>query len=91
MEFSQLLKKLRQDNNLSQKKVSEHLGYGSAQFISNAERGVSFLPMNDVIKLASLFNVSVDFLISKYIQNKVELYELELKEKFKCLSTRKKK
>jgi transcriptional regulator with XRE-family HTH domain len=52
------LKKKRVDAGLSQRAVGVRLGYGSAQFISNIERGEASIPPKVVRKLIPLLKIS---------------------------------
>ena len=60
--FKKILKLLRQQNKLTQKSLGTALGYGYTA-VSNYESGRNEPSINDLIKLADFFNVSVDFLI----------------------------
>lgn len=60
--FKNNLKFLRRQNNLTQKSLGAAMGYGYTA-ISNYENGRNEPSINDLIKLADYFNVSVDFLI----------------------------
>jgi transcriptional regulator with XRE-family HTH domain len=44
---------------LSQGEVAKTLGYSSAQFVSNWERGISSPPANIIPKVAELYSLSV--------------------------------
>lgn len=52
------LKKLRINAGLSQVMVADELGYGSAQFVSNWERGLSIPPKDAIKTLAKVYCVS---------------------------------
>ena len=69
-EIGQELKRLRIKSGLKQKDVAKELGYSSAQFVSNWERGVSTPPVKSVKKLASLYKASPEKLFKK-LQNAV--------------------
>lgn len=60
--FKNNLKFLRHQNKLTQKSLGAAMGYGYTT-ISNYENGRNEPSINDLIKLADYFNVSVDFLI----------------------------
>lgn len=62
MEFKERLKQLRKEYNYTQAKLSEKLGYGSST-ISNYESGKNQPSIKDLIKLAKVFNVSLDYLL----------------------------
>ena len=42
---------------MTQKEVSEYLGYSSAQFISNFERGISAPPLKKLKRLCARYRV----------------------------------
>ena len=46
--------------NLSQKEVADRLGYSSAQFISNFERGIASPPLRHLKVMIELYNMSVE-------------------------------
>lgn len=60
--FPTRLRYLRQKNGLSQKALAEKLNYRYTA-ISNYENGKNEPGLNDLMKLARAFGVSVDFLI----------------------------
>lgn len=57
------LKKLRIENNLSQEKLGEKLGL-SRQSVSKWEQGNASPDIDNIMKLASLYNVSVESILS---------------------------
>lgn len=59
MNFSETLKYLRRNKNLSQEKLAEDLGI-SRQAVSKWENGLAEPDTSNLIKLAELFNVSLD-------------------------------
>lgn len=62
MAFSEKLRELRKSNGLSQSDIGELLNIHFIS-ISRWERGESIPPVKTVIKLASLFSVSIDELL----------------------------
>jgi len=60
--FPDFLRKARLKANLSQAQVGKVFGYGSAQYVSNWERGVSKPPLKTLRKLAELYGVPGDVL-----------------------------
>lgn len=58
-----LLRAARAKSGLSQSEVGDRLGYGSAQFISNIERGVASLPAEKIMPISRLFKLDVDVII----------------------------
>ena len=72
------LKKLRQGRGLSQGQLGNKLGV-NVQLISKYERGVVCPPTNMVVKIASEFNVSLDYLLrdeANVAINKIKSREL---------------
>ncbi len=59
-QLAELLKQKRIKAGLSQRDVSNALGYSTPQFISNWERGVSTPPMDAMPKLAELYHADMD-------------------------------
>lgn len=66
------LRELRIKSNFTQKEIAESLNV-SSQTILNWENGIYEPKINQLIKLADLFNVSVDYLIGrKRNDNKID-------------------
>ena len=61
MHFYQRLRDLREDHDLTQEKVAEILGI-SRQHYALYEKGQRELPMHQFMKLARLYNVTLDYL-----------------------------
>lgn len=61
-ELGRSLKRLRTKAGLSQKDAARVLGYTTAQFLSNWERGISEPPIKTIPKLAKLYNTDARFL-----------------------------
>ena len=62
MKFKERLRYLRKLKGVSQQQVANHLDYGYSA-ISNYEGGRCEPSIQDLIKLANFFEVSVDYLI----------------------------
>jgi len=56
------LKDLREDSDMSQQQVAEYLNMKQPQY-SRYERGLRDVPTAVLIRLAQLYNTSVDFLL----------------------------
>ena len=56
------LKDIREDHDLTQTQVAEHLFITQQQY-SLYEKGLREIPVSMVIKLAKLYNVTVDYLL----------------------------
>ena len=61
--ISKKLKQLRKQNKISQEKLAELLGI-SRQAVSKWENGLSKPETNNLLKIASIFNISVEELVS---------------------------
>lgn len=85
MEFCTRLKELRKEKKLTQTQVGKILGYGYTA-IANYESGRNEPNLRDIIKLANIFQVSVDYLIGnsdiRYKQEK-NLWKEAISEKLK--------
>ena len=60
--FGKRLKELREENNLSMKKLSETVNIGIAS-ISRWEKGLTIVNADQLIIFAKFFNVSADYLL----------------------------
>ena len=58
----QRLRDLREDNDLTQKAVAQYLGMSQTGY-SKYETGENDIPTQILIKLASLYHVSIDYLL----------------------------
>ena len=56
------LKDLREDHDMTQQAVSDYLGMKQSQY-SRYERGIRDTPSDILIKLAQLYNTSVDYIL----------------------------
>ncbi len=77
--FKDVLLQARKKKNLTQKDVSTQLGYSTAQFISNWERGVSFPPAKVIRKLAEIYTVNETKLLAAYCEHKIDSYKRKIK------------
>lgn len=77
------LKQKRIEANLTQKEVSEHFGYSTAQFVSNWERDVSMPPIKDLKRLGQLYKIPVDELFEVTLKVKIAEITADLTRKFK--------
>lgn len=64
-QFSEILKKLRLKNGLTQSQLSDSLGLNAKQTISDYENEKSQPNIEMLIKISEFFNVSTDFLLGK--------------------------
>lgn len=56
------LRDLREDRDLSQQDIAEHLGMKQPQY-SRYERGIRDIPTDVLIRLAQLYNTSTDYIL----------------------------
>ena len=56
------LKDLREDHDLSQEQIAEHLGMKQPQY-SRYERGIRDIPTDVLIKLAAYYKTSTDYIL----------------------------
>ena len=84
--LGQHLKSNREQANLTQAEVSKRLGYTSAQFISNIERGVSVVPLGTLARMVRLYKANAE----KTAQILLESQEKMLTEKLKKFRATKK-
>jgi len=77
MEFSERLKKLRKDAGLTQVDVASKLGI-SQQAYASWERGVKKPTQDNLVKIAQVLNVSVDYLVGNLEEKSDALDNIEL-------------
>ncbi len=62
-QFGQFLRDRRVEAGLSQEVVAKKLGYSSAQFVSNWERGISSPPIDRLSNIAEIYQIPHNQLI----------------------------
>lgn len=77
MEFSERLKDLRKQAGLTQVDVAEKLGISQPAYAS-WERGVKKPTQDNLVKIAKILNVSVDYLVGISKEKSDELDNIEL-------------
>ena len=77
MEFSERLKDLRKQAGLTQVDVAEKLGISQPAYAS-WERGVKKPTQENLVKIAQVLNVSVDYLVGNSEEKSDELDNIEL-------------
>lgn len=77
MEFSERLKKLRKDAGLTQVDVAEKLGISQPAYAS-WERGIKKPTQDNLVKIAQVLNVSVDYLVGNLEEKSDALDNIEL-------------
>lgn len=58
------IRHLREDNDMSQTQVAEYIGMSQTGY-SKYETGENFIPVSVLIKLADLYNTSLDYLVGR--------------------------
>ena len=61
--FGERIKKAREAAGLSQREITDALGWSSPQFISNVERGLAHLPPHCIPAVARMIKISESVLI----------------------------
>ncbi len=82
-QLANFLKEKRIASGLSQGDVADKLGYSTAQFISNWERGVAAPPVNILKKLAELYKVNAEELFEVVLEEKIREVTNDLRRRFK--------
>ena len=77
MEFSDRLKDLRRQAGLTQVEVAEKLGISQPAYAS-WERGVKKPTQDNLVKIAQILNVSIDYLVGNSEEKSNELDNIEL-------------
>lgn len=77
MEFSERLKTLRKQAQLTQVDVAEKLGISQPAYAS-WERGIKKPTQENLVKIAQILNVSVDYLVGNSDNTEDELDNIEL-------------
>lgn len=92
MEFSERLKTLRKQAQLTQVDVAEKLGISQPAYAS-WERGIKKPTQENLVKIAQILNVSVDYLVgnSDYTEDKLDNIELLFRMNSKGLTEEEKK
>ena len=77
MEFSERLKNLRKQAHLTQVDVAEKLGISQPAYAS-WERGAKKPTQDNLVKIAQVLNVSIDYLVGNSEEKSDELDNIEL-------------
>ena len=77
MKFSERLKDLRKQAGLTQVEVAEKLGISQPAYAS-WERGVKKPTQENLVKIAKIFNVSLDSLLDNEVEQEDELANVEV-------------
>lgn len=70
-------KDIRERAGLTQREVSDALGYSTPQFISNVERGRCRFPVEKLPKIKKLYNLSAEQIVKMFLaEEKVSLLKV---------------
>lgn len=61
-EYNEIIRELREDNDLTQKQVAEYLKI-TQQVYSRYEKGINEMPIRHLIALCKFYNVSADYIL----------------------------
>ena len=81
--LAQFLKDARASAGLSQKNVSDALGYTTVQFVSNWERGMREPPARVLIELVQLYGIDSETLYEVLLNEKINRARKEVDQIFK--------
>lgn len=73
-------KQLREKSHLTQREVSDALGYSTPQFISNVERGRCRFPIQQLPKIQRLYRISVNQMIEIVLSEERQLLKKVFKQ-----------
>lgn len=80
------IKRERLKLNLTQDQLSEKLDI-STSYLGRIERGERNLPLDTLFKIATIFNVSIDYLLRGFVISDNELTSSEIDKLLKSLSS----
>lgn len=75
------LKTARINANVTQKQLAKSLGWGTAQYVSNFERGISAPPVKDIPKICSIINIDPKIIYRLLCDVQVERIQKKFKGK----------
>ncbi len=81
--LGEYLQNMRLKTKLTQREVSLALGYSSAQFISNFERGIAVPPLKKLKVLVKMYNMPPDVVMEMILNAEREIMSSALKSKSK--------
>jgi transcriptional regulator with XRE-family HTH domain len=77
--LGEYLQEMRIRANLTQREVSLELGYSSAQFISNFERGISSPPLKKLRELIRMYKMPVEKVMNLVLEGEREVLAAALR------------
>ncbi|MEN0060017.1 MAG: helix-turn-helix transcriptional regulator [Bdellovibrio sp.] len=84
-ELGSYLSQKRLEAGLSQRNVSDHLGYSTPQFVSNWERGVSHPPIGQIKSLAKLYKIDAEEVFKILLKETLKEVEADLRQRFEVV------
>ena len=79
--IGEFLKNERAKSGLTQAEVASKLGYDTAQFLSNIERGKSAIPYEFIRKVIKIYGVSDTVTVNYLVSLQQQYIEAEIKNK----------
>ena len=61
MKYNERIREIREDHSLTQQKIADYLHIGQRTY-ADYESGKTRIPVDSLIKLAKLYNVSMDYI-----------------------------
>lgn len=83
-----MIREARHAKDYSQSDLADLLGYGSAQFISDWERGYAPIPMVRLTEISKLLEIDRDALFELLISFSKDRLEQDLREEYSRLGKR---
>ena len=80
--MAEYLKTKRVSSGYTQGDVASKLGYTSAQFVSNWERGLSLPPILTLKKICALYKINQDDMFQHLVDHSVKELKFDLEKKF---------
>jgi transcriptional regulator with XRE-family HTH domain len=80
--LADFLREKRIVSGLSQMDIAKKLGYTSAQFVSNWERGLSSPPIHTLRKLSEYYQIPPDSLFEIALKSMINEVTVDLRKKF---------
>ena len=79
--LGKILKKARIDAGLTQQEVAAKLGFKTAQFISNWERGISSPPLQNLNQIIDMYSMDSNSLLKALLQTQKQLLNIQYEQK----------
>lgn len=86
--IGKLLAEKREGSGLTQAQVAKKLGYTTAQFVSNWERGLSYPPIKAIPTISKLYKVPAKVIFEAVLKTAIEMQEQAMRKEFASLKRR---